>query len=454
MDELPEGWAETTLGEVAQVVGGGTPRASDASNFQGSGGTPWLTPADLSGFRGKLISRGVRNLSEKGLQSCSAKLLPAGTVLMSSRAPIGYLAIAANPIATNQGFKSFVCSEALTPDYLFHWLTFMRPQLEDMASGTTFLELSGSRAKEIPVRFPPLAEQKRIVEKVEALLAQVQAARDRLERVQQILKRFRQAVLAAACEGRLSSSDSDSWRSTTLGAVCREITVGHVGPMAGEYVPSGVPFLRSQNVRPFRFDPTGLKYISRSFHGRLRKTRLTPGDVVVVRSGNAGVACVVPPDLLEANCADLVILRPSELLNPEFAVVFLNSGAARSHVDQVKVGIAQGHFNIGDAREMPIRLPPVAVQGEIVARAFTLLGLADSIERRCTRVRRVHDAIPQAVLAKAFVGELVGTEAKLARAEGREFESGEELLARVRGAQASDPQRPSAAAPRRARSRR
>ncbi len=104
---LPKGWVWTRLEEIGNVAAGGTPSTNDPNNFDGD--IPWITPADLSDFKGKFIEHGKRNLSQKGLNSSSAVLLPAGTVLFSSRAPIGYVAIAANPVSTNQGFKNLSC---------------------------------------------------------------------------------------------------------------------------------------------------------------------------------------------------------------------------------------------------------------------------------------------------------------------------------------------------------
>ena len=106
------------------------------------------------------------------------------------------------------------------------------------------------------------------------------------------------------------------WPSVRLEEVCEHITVGHVGPMVDEYAEAGIPFLRSQNVRPFRFDPIELKFISPTFHAKLKKSALRPKDVVVTRSGaNTGQCCIIPPQLTDANCSDLVIIRPSERIN-------------------------------------------------------------------------------------------------------------------------------------------
>ena len=480
--DLPEGWTAATIGKVADVVGGGTPSTSDPANFSDDG-HPWITPADLSDFQGAWIKRGKRGLTEKGLRTSSATPMPKGTVLMSSRAPIGYVAIAANPIATNQGFKSFVLGSGLMSEFCFYWLKFLGPYLQEMGSGSTFLEISGSRARDIPFLVAPTAEQQRIVTKIEDLLAQVNAVRARLAGVAQVLKRFRQAVLAAACSGRLTedwrerhpniefASDlvirvhngrtearnrkkdgsvkeaeelfetPSSWVWVSFGSVCNDITVGHVGPMAHQYRETGVPFLRSQNVREFRFDPTGLKYISREFHNTLRKSALSPGDVVVVRSGFAGVACVIPQSLKQANCADLVVIRPSDALNPQYACIFVNSNEGRAHVDEVKVGIAQSHFNIGSARMTPFPLPPIEEQNEIVRRVDALFSHADSVEKQVAVAMKRADKLTQAILAKAFRGELVPTEAELARREGRNYEPASVLLERIRASRERIPQR-------------
>jgi type I restriction enzyme, S subunit len=208
MSELPDGWIETVFGEVVKVVGGGTPKSTDSTNFTTEGGTPWITPSDLSGYKQMFISRGSRNLTVKGLRESSAKLLPSGSVLFSSRAPIGYVAIAANDLTTNQGFKSFVVPESLDNRFLYFYLRHIKPVAEMMATGTTFKELSGSNAAQLPLLIPPLPEQKRIADKLDALLARVEQCQTHLDRVPALLKAFRQSVLAAATSGRLT----EDWR--------------------------------------------------------------------------------------------------------------------------------------------------------------------------------------------------------------------------------------------------
>ena len=151
-DELPHGWAECEMGDVAMIVGGGTPDSQDPENFSTECGIPWLTPADLSDNKAIRVARGKRFLTKKGFDNSSARLVPKGTVLFSSRAPIGYVAVAANEISTNQGFKSFVCADSICSEYIYFWLRFATPMAEELASGTTFAEISGKNAAKIPIR--------------------------------------------------------------------------------------------------------------------------------------------------------------------------------------------------------------------------------------------------------------------------------------------------------------
>ncbi len=153
-------WREVTLGEIAEIVGGSTPSTKILDNFDGD--VPWLTPKDLAGTHDRYIARGTRNLSRKGLESCSAKLLPHGSILLSTRAPIGYVAIAKNPIATNQGFRGLILKDDCVPEYIYYWIVAHTKELELHASGTTFPELAGSSLKRIRLSMPSTKAQQMI----------------------------------------------------------------------------------------------------------------------------------------------------------------------------------------------------------------------------------------------------------------------------------------------------
>ncbi|MDD4118686.1 MAG: restriction endonuclease subunit S [Kiritimatiellae bacterium] len=149
------------LGDVAQVIGGGTPSTTKEEYWNGEIG--WLTPRDLTGYSYKYISKGERNITEEGLKNSSARLIPEGTVLMTSRAPIGYLAIAGKELCTNQGFKSFIVDEdKINNEYLYYLLKSNIDRIKSLGTGSTFAEVSASILKSFEIEIPDLPTQKEI----------------------------------------------------------------------------------------------------------------------------------------------------------------------------------------------------------------------------------------------------------------------------------------------------
>ncbi|MDO8631448.1 MAG: restriction endonuclease subunit S, partial [Phycisphaerales bacterium] len=206
---IPATWRWVRLDTVGAILGGGTPAANDADNFAEPGdGIPWLTPADLGGYSDLYISRGARDLSEKGSHKSSAALMPAGTVLFTSRAPIGYVAIAANPISTNQGFKSIISYVVDCSPFVATAMKAFAPEINAKAPGTTFKEVSGKIVAAIPFPLPPLAEQHRIVAKVDELMALC----DRLETARAEREATRDR-LAASSLARLNAPAPDTFQN-------------------------------------------------------------------------------------------------------------------------------------------------------------------------------------------------------------------------------------------------
>ena len=156
-------WKIMKLSEVATIVGGGTPSSSKSEYFE-NGNIPWITPKDLSGYNKRYISKGERNITELGLKNSSAKLLPKNTVLLTSRAPIGYVAIASNEISTNQGFKSLVLNDGHIPEFFYYLLKNNVHILESRATGSTFKEISGQILKDTELSIPTPDIQQKIVD--------------------------------------------------------------------------------------------------------------------------------------------------------------------------------------------------------------------------------------------------------------------------------------------------
>ncbi|PEN21519.1 restriction endonuclease subunit S [Klebsiella grimontii] len=168
--ELPVGWEWVTLATVGEIVGGGTPK-SDNPQYWAKNGIKWLTPADLYGLKGKYISSGSRDISPEGLSNSSARLMPKGSVLFSSRAPIGYVAIADAELSTNQGFKSCVPYIKESAEYIYYFLMASAKKIDAEASGTTFKEVSGAIVSKILFPLPPLSEQLKIVSRANELMS-------------------------------------------------------------------------------------------------------------------------------------------------------------------------------------------------------------------------------------------------------------------------------------------
>jgi type I restriction enzyme S subunit len=191
---------------------------------------------------------------------------------------------------------------------------------------------------------------------------------------------------------------ANEWREVLLEDVAADLTVGHVGPMASEYVEQGIPFLRSQNVEALRINDTDLKFITEEFHGRLKKSALSPGDVVIVRTGKPGACAVIPQTLPVSNCSDLVVVRCGPELDPRFFAYYVNSVAVH-HVNSHLVGAVQQHFNVGSARKMIVLLPDLDEQRAIAG----ILGTLDDKIELNRRMSETLEAMARALFKSWFV---------------------------------------------------
>lgn len=202
---IPDTWLWVRLVDIGDIVGGGTPKTSEVS-FWENGTISWITPADMRGL-GKYVSCGMRKITKAGLEKSSARLLPKGTVIYSSRAPIGYIAIALNELCTNQGFKSVIPFNVELSEYLYYCLISQTQNIISRASGTTFKEISGGEFGQTIIPIPPLAEQKRIVAKIEELLPYIEKYDKAYSKLTVFNKKFpedmQKSILQYAMQGKL-----------------------------------------------------------------------------------------------------------------------------------------------------------------------------------------------------------------------------------------------------------
>lgn len=268
-------WKECTLAELGEIVGGATPSTKDEQNYGGD--IAWITPKDLSTLKGRFISRGERNITEKGLRSCSAQIMPKNAVLFSSRAPIGYVAIAANPVCTNQGFKSIVANSDNDPMFLYYLLKYNKNAIEAMGSGTTFKEVSGSTMRGIRVYVPiSKAEQQRIAAILSALDEKIAINREindnLLEQMQAIYKSWFVDYLP------FGGVMPESWTKTGIYSLANII---YGAPFASKQFNTeghGKPIIRIRDLKDQQFATYTTEVHPKGY-------LLRPGDIVVGMDG-------------------------------------------------------------------------------------------------------------------------------------------------------------------------
>lgn len=198
--EIPEGWSDGALDDLGQIVGGSTPSTQNPENFT-STGTPWITPYDLSSNRGnKFISRGAQDVSVKGIKLASLKKYPAGTVLLSSRAPIGYMAIARNEVTTNQGFKSFIVNKGYSTEFVYYTVNGSLKTITQYASGSTFKEISTATLKTVKVVLP----KSKVIEAYTTLVQPMFFKQDLVEKENEQLTQLRDWLLPMLMNGQVT----------------------------------------------------------------------------------------------------------------------------------------------------------------------------------------------------------------------------------------------------------
>ncbi|MBQ0089399.1 MAG: restriction endonuclease subunit S [Prevotellaceae bacterium] len=195
---IPEGWRVGQLSEICEIVGGGTPSKAKAEYYT-ENGIHWLTPKDLSISCKKFTSRGQDDITELGYKNSSARLMPKGTVLFSSRAPIGYITIALNPICTNQGFKSAI-PEIAGSAFLYYYLKFNTDNIENLSSGSTFKEASGALMKSLAVAIPP----KEVFDEFEAIMTSYFSNQENLEMEIHQYESVRDSLLPRLMSGEIT----------------------------------------------------------------------------------------------------------------------------------------------------------------------------------------------------------------------------------------------------------
>ena len=303
------------LGDICQVVSGATPKTSVDEYWNGE--INWVTPADLSKLSGAYISETPRKITKAGFNSCATNLLPENSVLLSSRAPIGHVAINTVPMATNQGFKSLIPGDQILPKFLYYWLIDHKEYLQSLGVGATFKELSKKTVENIKLDLPPLEEQAKQVEirDLQSIIAQ------KRERQQELFEE----LSVTHHEQHFSQKDKFDW--VKLKDVTSKIGSGAT-PKGGSqaYKPEGIALIRSMNVHDRKFVYDGLAFIDEKQAAALSSVEVKENDILLNITG-ASVArvCRVPEDVLPARVNQhvaIIRLKP-DTIEPELLERYL-----------------------------------------------------------------------------------------------------------------------------------
>ena len=370
---LPAHWKTAILGEVTDIFKGGTPKRSVEKYFQGN--IAWAIPTNITALDSALyIDDTDTHISEEALGKSAARLLPSGTVLLTSRATIGETAITTVPMATNQGFANFICKDMLLNVYLAYYLRYIKKRLVDLAHGSTFKEITKGTLLNVEIPLPPLPEQRAIAHVLQTI-QEAKAARQR----ELALERERKAALmdylfsyGTKGEPRKQTEIGEipeSWEVVELGNYSELITKGSSPKWQGfDYCDEGIYFVRSQNVGLGRLELNEIAYLPKEFNKKERKSILQKNDLLINIVGASIGRAAVADDIVEGGNVNqaVAIARLKQGIEPFFVMTFLLTLGGQFQLHKQKKDIARANLSLQDIKNLLIPLPSVSAQTETV----------------------------------------------------------------------------------------
>ena len=442
-----EHWVETTLGDIAKWQSGGTPTATNPDYYHGD--IPWLIIGDLNDGE---IFDSAKKITSSGLENSSAKWVPLESVLIAMYGSIGKLGINKIECTTNQAiaFTQSIYGD-IPKEFIFNFLKYSRENLLGLGKGGAQSNISLTVLNAYSFPLPPLNEQKRIAEKLDAILPKVKSAKARLEKIPLILKKFRQSILSSACSGRLTEDwragkeelqvviapnvtaehDLDipeSWVVCRAKDACKNVESGST-PKGKPFTATGeIPYLKVYNIvnQNINFDYKP-QFIPKTVHEKeLKRCKCYPNDVLMNIVGPPlGKIAMVTDQFPEWNINQaIVVYRPQNFLTSLFLYYWLCSlEPIKETLKETRGSAGQVNISLTQARNIFVPLPPLEEQQEIVRRVEKLFALADSLEAKYKKAIQRVEKIEQSILAKAFKGELANPDPT--------DEPAEELLNRI-----------------------
>lgn len=388
--KLPKDWKLVKLSDIGKIISGGTPSTAISEYWKGN--INWIAPSDLTGYKNIKIKSGKKSITELGLKKSSAKLMPKGSVLFSSRAPIGYTVIADDELCTNQGFKSIIPHDFVNNLYIYYFLKASKQEAEKVASGTTFKEISLRSFSELSFPLPPLETQQVIVSKIEELFSELDKGIEDLKTAQQQLKTYRQSVLKWAFEGKKKLPIGDLFDFVGGGTPSKQnpdywvgdIPWASVKDIKGEYLNDTID----------RISDEGLKNSSANIADK--------GEVILITRISPGKAIIT--NIKTAINQDLKVVRPKFETTSKF--IFYVFQAIERECIKKSNGTTVLGINLTSLKEIEVPNLNVKEQDQIVQEIESRLSVADKMEESIAHSLLQAESLRQSILKKAFSGEL------------------------------------------------
>ena len=338
------------LGEICQIVSGSTPKTS--VNDYWDGDIDWITPAELTNDS-YILNESARKITELGVQKTGLKPFPKGTVILSSRAPIGKVAIAGKEMYCNQGFKNLICSDAILPEYLYWFLKGNTEYLNSLGRGATFKEISKKIVSDIEINVPGIVDQKNAVDILERCWTIIKERRKELEKLDELIKaRFVEMSSRWNCDEKL------------LSEYLEMITYGFTNPMPD--AEDGPWKITAKDVVDGRVNfSKARKTTQESFDSLTDKSKPITGDVLLTKDGTLGRTAVVEDDNICVN-QSVAVLRCNRKVIPQFLSMLLQLPEYQREMTKNSGGGTIKHIYITRVNKMVVKIPTIEQQNEFI----------------------------------------------------------------------------------------
>ena len=385
---MKEGWEYKKIKDIGSVIAGTTPNTNVAEYWDGN--LCWISPAELDGSHYLYDSR--KKITAAAVKAKSLKLLPEGTVILSSRAPIGKVVINKVPTYCNQGFKCVVCGKEVYNEFLYWWFWGKTDYLNSLGTGATFKEISKKVVEEITIPVPPLSEQQSIVDYLDSAFAKIDAMKANAEKALNEAKALFQASLKEMLEPK------EGWEYEKLGEVCD--FEGGSQPPKSEWInhPQN-GYVRMLQIRDFTKSRNAeIEYVKIT-----KKLRLCKDDDILIGRYGASVGKILTGLAGAYNVAIIKSIPNEELIRKDFIRRYFESSLFQSILFKVCTSrAAQAGFSKDDIKDELIPVPPLSEQQSIVATLDSLKSKVDRLQENYDKISQECDALKQAILRQVF----------------------------------------------------